>query len=643
MDVPAGQRFSARGAAVCDDRRVRYLFRTLVLAVGILGLLAPTAGAGDWTVGEITGPVGTTRIEPTAVNGGGVVVGHARFPGESVETAFRWEDGQMVQLPLNGFAYSRATDVNEDGTVVGWVGAEQPCCTLSYSVNAAIWTTTTTTSSLSLTPYTTYGAGFTTTGADKDRGSALLGINNAGQVVGGAAFEWISPFNNPNQDPSYTVFPTVGPFSPLAPPCPLDARSGGTVYGGRAAAINDRGDIMGDPGPGASRIWYGGAGTGTEYDVYPGKRGFNDEAHIAGRTGILSGSGTSQDYRALLWNGSDYEQIGANQSQSIANAVNNSDWAVGRAGVFESVQPRTAGNAWLWRPGEAPTTLFALAPAGWSMANATDINDDGMIVGSGKHGGVEMGFWMAPASIAHKLSGTVYGPNGAPLAGSRLRITNAAGDELAAPTTGTDGKYSATLNRGGPYDITALPEGSYLPDGLAGCTIVGAACRLNLSKNRTVDFYATAIVVPGAGANTTGTGQPVVAQPALRRLSAGSVRSGKAGAAIISVSVPGPGRLTAIASAKLAKAGAVASRTPKQATVATGSARATRAGTINLTLKPTKAALRLLNTGRALQANVKITFTSTGGARTTITKKVTFKVKTKATKPGRKTTSSARS
>jgi uncharacterized membrane protein len=612
---------------------VRHLIRTLILAAGFLGLLAPAAVAGDWTVGEITGPAGTTRIEPTAVNGNGVVVGHARFPGESVETAFRWEDGQMVQLPLNGFAYSRAADINDDGTVVGWVGTEQPCCTLSYSTNAAIWTTTTSTSSLSLPPFTTYGQGFTTTGADKDRGSALAGINNPGQVVGGAAFAWISPFNNPNQNASYTVFPTVGTFSRLALPDTLNATTGGTVYGGRAAAINDRGDIMGDPGPGASRIWYAGAGTGTEYDVYAGKHGFNDEAHIAGRTGILSGSGTSQDYRALLWNGSDYVQIGANQSQSIANAVNNSDWAVGRAGVFESTQPRTAGNAWLWRPGEAPTTLFALAPTGWSMANATDINDDGMIVGAGKHDGVEMGFWMAPASIAHKLSGAVYGPGGAPLAGARLRITNAAGTELAAPTTGADGTYSATLNRGGPYDITALPEGSYLPDGLAGCTIVGAACRLNLSRNRTVDFYATAIAVPGAGANPP----PVVAQPALRRPSAGSVRSGKAGAQIISVSVPGPGRLTAIASARLPTAGAAAGSRPKQATVATGSARATRAGTINLTLKPTRAAQRLLKAGRSLRANVKITFTSTGGTRTTITKRVTFKVKTNATKPGRKT------
>ena len=186
----------------------------------------------------------------------------------------------------------------------------------------------------------------------------------------------------------------------------------------------------------------------------------------------------------------------------MANAVNNSDWVVGRAGVYHSVQPRTTGNAWLWRPDDAPTPLYALAPTGWTMANANDINDDGMIVGSGRHGGKDMGFWMAPASIAHKLSGTVYGPTGVPVAGAQLRITNAAGNELAAPVTGAGGTYSTTLNRGGPYDITVLPDGRYRPDGLAGCTAVGSACRLNLSKNRTVDFYDTTVEVP----NSTGGG-----------------------------------------------------------------------------------------------------------------------------------------
>ena len=58
------------------------VFRLLAL-VALTLLLAPvsTASAGDWTVGEITGPAGTTRIIPAAVNAGGVVVGTARFAG----------------------------------------------------------------------------------------------------------------------------------------------------------------------------------------------------------------------------------------------------------------------------------------------------------------------------------------------------------------------------------------------------------------------------------------------------------------------------------------------------------------------------------------------------------------------------------
>jgi hypothetical protein len=57
---------------------------------------------------------------------------------------------------------------------------------------------------------------------------------------------------------------------------------------------------MGIAGPGASRVWHGGGGMGTTYDVYPGDHGFNGARHIAGRTGILSGTLTSQDYCALL-------------------------------------------------------------------------------------------------------------------------------------------------------------------------------------------------------------------------------------------------------------------------------------------------------------------------------------------------------
>lgn len=95
------------------------------------------------------------------------------------------------------------------------------------------------------------------------------------------------------------------------------------------------------------------------------------------------------------------------------------------------------------------------------MYSAADINDDGMVVGTGEHGSEAVGFWMAPHGIAHELSGTVYGPDGVPVAGARVRISDGGG-EAASPTTDADGTYEATLLRGS-YEITVLPDGDYLP------------------------------------------------------------------------------------------------------------------------------------------------------------------------------------
>jgi len=630
---------------------VRTAIRTLLLAVVALGGSASAAQAGDWTVGEITGPPGTTRVEPTAVNASGVVVGQARFPGKTIETAFRWEDGVMIELAVpGGMSFTRASDINDAGTIVGYVGAEQPCCTAQYTINGAIWTATKMTSGVSLTPYTMYGAGFATSGPDKDRGSSLLGINGDGQVVGRAAFSWVSPFHNPNQDLSYTVFPTVGTFSRLPLPDTLNAETGGAVYGGTAYKVNNRGDIMGIAGPGYSRVWHGGGGTGTRYDVVASRQGFNDDAHIAGMTGILSGSGTEQDHRAQLWNGTEYIRIGADQPQSVANAVNNSDWAVGRAGVFYGVLPRTAGNAFLWRPDDAPTPLYALAPTGWSMANANDINDDGMIVGSGKHGNVEVGYWMAPASIAHQLGGTVYGPTGSPVAGAQLRITNAAGNELATPVTGADGTYRVTLNRGGPYDITVLPDGAYRPDGLAGCTIVGAACRLNLGKNRTVDFYGTDIVVPdlpdpgppsvpgpgtggaptggGAGGSGAGGGAARPKGPAFSVSSSNRTLTPSANGAVgvklgtFSTAVTGTITIETAAEARAAAAVRASSKKRKKAkakAIALGTAtfKARKGQALTVKLKLSRKARAQLKRQRSVRAGAVVTAKSAEGGVTT--------------------------
>jgi hypothetical protein len=76
--------------------RLARLARTIllgVLAATCLALAwAVPASAEDWTVGEIAGPAGTTRMQPAAVNANAEVVGNARFQGRDEDTAFWWRD-----------------------------------------------------------------------------------------------------------------------------------------------------------------------------------------------------------------------------------------------------------------------------------------------------------------------------------------------------------------------------------------------------------------------------------------------------------------------------------------------------------------------------------------------------------------------
>lgn len=170
-----------------------------------------------------------------------------------------------------------------------------------------------------------------------------------------------------------------------------------------------------------------------------------------------------------MWDGGQYVEIGAQQPKSKATAIDDSGWAVGRAGTEDYQSVLTAGNAWLWRPDDAPAPLYTLAGTGWSMYNVADITNDGLIVGTSRYGSAQVGFWMAPANLAHAVSGTVYARGGTPAPGARVKAIGAAGTEIGAATTDAAGKYSLTLPRANGYAISVDPDGAYRPDGLAGC------------------------------------------------------------------------------------------------------------------------------------------------------------------------------
>lgn len=418
----------------------------------------------------------------------------------------------MTELSLGGATSSDAWDINDRGVIVGSTDSGgQP--------TGATWNAGT--GALSSMAFNISGR----------YGSTAYAINEAGTIAGYAGDITYYDFNGRREaEVQYPALSGGGGWSRIPMP-DIYSRDLVHIRGGFAVQINESGMVLVANSPdvaGLTRVSYGGGlASDPELDLIPGNQGLNDLGQVAGRTG-----GSSTVFTARLWSaGGGYVDIGAGQARSRANAINNLGWVVGRVGT-EDYQNEwaQAGNAWLWRDDAPPTPLLTLGPAGWSYANALDVNDNGVIVGVGAHGGRPMGFMMTPSGLAHRLSGTVYGPTGAPAAGVQVRMVNAAGAQLAAPVTGADGRYQATLPRG-DYKVTAV--GAYRADGLAGCrSIVDATCELGLVRNRVVDFYGIDIRVPVVDRRG-----PVVRVPRPRRPLTVS-RAGTVGIALGSFSEP---------------------------------------------------------------------------------------------------------
>ncbi len=93
--------------------------------------------------------------------------------------------------------------------------------------------------------------------------------------------------------------------------------------------------------------------------------------------------------------------------------------------------------------------------------------------------------------------------------------------------------------------------------------------------------------------------------------------SSKTGGASVSVKLPGAGKLEVIGTAKKGK---------KQIKVGRTVLNASRAGTFNLTLKPSAAAMKVLKETGKLPVRLKLIFTPTGGDESNSTSSLTLKL-----------------
>jgi hypothetical protein len=214
------------------------------------------------------------------------------------------------------------------------------------------------------------------------------------------------------------------------------------------------------------------------------------------------------------------------------------------------------------------------------------------------------------------------------VAGAKVRIVSG-GVEVAAPTTDTAGHYAETLLRGS-YEITVLPDGDYLPDGLAGCEIVASTCRLGLTRNRTVDFYGVNIEVPEVPPPAPpDSASPPAPNPGggdeSPRLRVNGVKVSRSGAvAQLQLTVPGPGVLTT--SQARGGGSASASRRKKASSLLrTTRKRVRKAGRVKVTARLGKLGKRRLAKRGKVAVRVKVTYKPQRGKSFRLTKRIVFK------------------
>jgi probable HAF family extracellular repeat protein len=307
------------------------LRRHRLAAVAALFLVAVGLGGVGPAVAEPPkDPVGPVRLVQhavaTDVNNQGVVVGWQDLADG--RHAFRWSRGQVTDL-----GPGRAEAVNDTGVVVG-----------EREGRATRWDPDGTPHDLGAGQY-----------------SAASDINDRGTVVG-----W---FYVEGHGRGFVLEP--GAEAPEAlPPSPA------TLWvGDFPEAINSRGTIVGmfidDFNPRAI-VWR--AGT-HEPEVLPETaptsiaQGINERGTIVGTTNDVDGS-----YKAVIWRAGDHQQVevGEPGSSSLGRGINARGQVVG-------VQ-YTTGRAYRWDPASGTTTI--LPDLGDGYAEATAINDGGVAVGS---------------------------------------------------------------------------------------------------------------------------------------------------------------------------------------------------------------------------------------------------------------------
>ncbi|WP_028048298.1 DUF3466 family protein [Cellulomonas sp. URHD0024] len=330
----------------------------LVLGVPSVAHAATTTTPARYSIVELSTPTGGYSYA-NAINNAGVVVGSVDVSGTGTQPV-RWSaTGVRADLPgPSGGRAATANGINDAGQVTGsytradggyaypvrWSAANVPQVLGDQHVNRLGYGS-------ALDPRGVVAGGqrpadsemfplgivYALDGTPTELGpdfDVARGINGYDQVVGAPGYVWKSG--------AVTYLPGLD----------------GTTRSSAAYAINDAGSVVGAaPTPG----------------------GFGTNAVYWSSNGVITDLGTVD--------GAQY---------NAAKSINGAGQVVGSADP--KCQPCAPARAWIWQSGTPATPLDTLLPvgSGWTLRDATGINDRGEIVGTGLHNGQIRAFKMTP-------------------------------------------------------------------------------------------------------------------------------------------------------------------------------------------------------------------------------------------------------